>query len=415
MSEGQERPTGWAAEQPPPYGTSTPSPWVTPGQNQNQPPSPGGGAPAGSAPYGAPPPPPGPPYGPRGHSGGLGQGYAPPQRALRPGVIPLRPLTLGDILDGAIKLIRANPKVVLGLSALAALVTAIPVAVAQALTLGELSGALLDPTAGPDDLTDVSTGFISAYGSSIISAAAGYVIVTMLTGVLTRILGRAVFGGRLSAGEAWQLLKGRWPALFGVVLLITGLMLAPLLLLAPLFVLLVGNGADDTVFFGVALLFLLLYAGYSLTVTTRFAFATPAAVLEGLGPIAAMRRSWQLVSGDFWRVLGILLLTLIMAAFVNGVLTVPFTVIGTVIGILGGGGPASILLATAFIALGTMVAGMITYPVQAGVAGLLYTDRRMRAEAFDLVLQTAAIEQQRQGWVPGSADDLWHPSNAARR
>jgi hypothetical protein len=38
----------------------------------------------------------------------------------------------------------------------------------------------------------------------------------------------------------------------------------------------------------------------------------------------------------------------------------------------------------------------------------------MRAEAFDLVLQTAAIEQQRQGWVHSSADDLWHPSDTHR-
>jgi hypothetical protein len=29
------------------------------------------------------------------------------------------------------------------------------------------------------------------------------------------------------------------------------------------------------------------------------------------------------------------------------------------------------------------------------------------------VLQTAAIEQQRQGWVSDTADDLWHPSHAA--
>lgn len=53
---------------------------------------------------------------------------------------------------------------------------------------------------------------------------------------------------------------------------------------------------------------------------------------------------------------------------------------------------------------------MITYPFQAAVNGLLYADRRMRTEAFDLVLQTAAIEQRRQGWVHASADDLWDPA-----
>ena len=55
---------------------------------------------------------------------------------MRPGIIPLRPLGLGDILDGAIKLIRFNPKAVLGLSAIAAVLGAIPVAIGQAIVLG---------------------------------------------------------------------------------------------------------------------------------------------------------------------------------------------------------------------------------------------------------------------------------------
>ena len=37
--------------------------------------------------------------------------------APKPGVIPLRPLGVGEILDGAISYIRANPGVTLGLSA----------------------------------------------------------------------------------------------------------------------------------------------------------------------------------------------------------------------------------------------------------------------------------------------------------
>lgn len=37
---------------------------------------------------------------------------------LKPGIIPLRPLTLGDIFNGAVGYIRANPKATLGLTAI---------------------------------------------------------------------------------------------------------------------------------------------------------------------------------------------------------------------------------------------------------------------------------------------------------
>ena len=51
-------------------------------------------------------PPPG--YRPPGYPGY--PGYPQQPMALQPGVIPLRPLTLGDIFNGAIRYIRANPR-----------------------------------------------------------------------------------------------------------------------------------------------------------------------------------------------------------------------------------------------------------------------------------------------------------------
>jgi hypothetical protein len=104
----------WAPEQPAPQG------WGSPGYGQRP-----------SAP---PPPPPPPGAGQQqgwGHAptpGGAPQyGWGPPLQAAwqppKPGVIPLRPLGVGEILDGAISTIRANPRLMLGLSALVAVVT----------------------------------------------------------------------------------------------------------------------------------------------------------------------------------------------------------------------------------------------------------------------------------------------------
>ncbi|MEO3798809.1 glycerophosphoryl diester phosphodiesterase membrane domain-containing protein [Nonomuraea sp. B1E8] len=342
----------------------------------------------------------------------------PPPPALRPGIIPLRPLQLGDLLDGTIKLIRSNPKAVLGLSAVAALLASVPLAVGQAFLLNSMGSALADPdslVATQGELTGLY-GFAAQYGGTLLSYAIQFVVVTLLTGVLTRILGRAVFGGKLTAGEAWQLVKGRVPALFGVVGLMAAIMLVPALVFVLLIVAFSLNaGAGDLGWLALlSILFIVVYIGYYLFMRTRFAFASPAVVLEGRSPLDAMRRSWHLVTGDFWRVFGILLLTSLLVGLVAGILSVPFTIAGTLFGMLGAGSAATAVVSAVLIAIGGTLSAMFVYPFEAGVAGLLYADRRMRSEAFDLVLQTAAIEQQRQGWVHASADELWHPSNSAR-
>ena len=48
------------------------------------------------------------------------------------------------------------------------------------------------------------------------------------------------------------------------------------------------------------------------------------------------------------------------------------------------------MIALVLIAIGGAIGQIITAPFSAGVVVLLYTDRRIRAEAFDLVLQTGA-------------------------
>ncbi|MDF2710125.1 MAG: hypothetical protein K0R62_5777 [Nonomuraea muscovyensis] len=396
MSDGHgpspEMPPGWAVEQPPPYGAPQASPWTAPGPHPHAAP--------GHGPQGAPQ-----------QWQQPGHGYLPPP-ALRPGIIPLRPLGLGDILDGTIKLVRSNPKAVLGLSAVAALLASVPVAIGNVFLLDATAAVMTDPTSDPDDLPG---GFLAQFGGPLVSLAVGFVVVTMLTGVLTRILGRAVFGGDMTAGEAWRLTRGRVPALFAVVGLQFAILMAPLVVVALLAWALVASGAVLSPGSALAFLFLtvILYIPYALFFRTRFAFAAPAVVLESRGPLDAMRRSWTLVSGGFWRVLGILLLTSLLVGFIGSILQMPFTIAGTLFGVLGGGGIGTLILAGVLTAIGGTLGAMITYPFEAGVAGLLYADRRMRSEAFDLVLQTAAIEQQRQGWVHSSADELWHPSNSA--
>ncbi|MBB2909726.1 hypothetical protein FHS43_000972 [Streptosporangium becharense] len=399
MSDGHgsapDTPPGWASNQPPPYGGTPGSPWTAPGS------TPGGP----STPHGQPPP----------HQQGYQQphqqgpyGAAPhAYQALRPGIIPLRPLGLGDILDGAVKLIRSNPRSTLGLSAIVAVLSTIPSLIWQLLAPGASFSVSLDDPYAAESLS--RTGLFAQYGGTLVSSAVQFVAVTLLSGMLTCVLGRAVLGGRVTIAEAWRLARPRVPTLLGLVLVITAILLVPAV---PIFVLIIALTADAGVGAAVAvtLLAMLGFLVYAFFITTRLALAAPVAVLERRGVVDSLRRSWNLVDGGFWRTLGILILTQIIMILVSFVLLIPFTVVAGVLTAAGGLSTASLIAAATLIAVGGVVGSMITYPFQAGVNGLLYADRRMRVEAFDLVLQTAAIEQQRQGWVHASADDLWDPS-----
>ena len=313
---------------------------------------------------------------------------------------------MSDILDGAIQMMRSNPKATLGLAAVVAALSTLPSAVAQALVFDELFDVLLSGNTNGA----VSLGFAQIAGF-LFTTVLEFFAVTILTGMLTRVLGRSVFGGRITPAEAWELTRRQVPALLGVAALTTLIMLAPMAVLWGLMVAAILAGRLE-LFALILIGGIFGYLAYVLFFTVRFAFVAPAVVLERRGVIDALRRSWRLTLTGFWRVLGIVLLTFLITFVINIVIGIPFSITASGLAYaLGPGGAAGAV--TIVQAIGATVAAVVTYTLQAGVYGLLYADQRMRIEAFDLVLQSAAVDQQRLGWVPASADELWYPSNAA--
>jgi fluoride ion exporter CrcB/FEX len=63
-----------------------------------------------------------------------------------------------------------------------------------------------------------------------------------------------------------------------------------------------------------------------------------------------------------------------------------------------------LLIGITVASIGAAIGEIVTAPFNAGVIVLLYTDRRMRAEAFDLVLQTGAAGGP---YATASTDNLW--------
>lgn len=321
------------------------------------------------------PPQPGPPP--------PGQQWGPPA-APKPGVIPLRPLGLGEILDGAISYIRANPLTTLGLSAVVITATQVVQVPATAIANSRARAA----AAGASDATEAALNAMGAsFGTSVLSGLVTFLGVTVLTGILIVVLGEAVLGRTSTLGQAWESTRGRVLGLFGLMLLVVlalvGIVLVgvlPLLAgIAPLAILTLPLAFCAAVYLGVS-----------------WSMVPPAYMLERIPAMETFHRSRGLVRGSWWRMFGIQLLANLIAAIIGVIIAVPFTLLA---GVADGTNPFGVggdpfaelsVLYLVITAIGTIIGSTITAPFTAGVTGLLYFDQRIRKEAFDIRLNQIA-------------------------
>lgn len=368
--------------------------------------------------HGSPPPGPGPygphgPYGPAGPYGGPPPGGVPPYGfgplAPQPGIIPLRPLVLPEIYAGVVNLLRANPQAVLAPAAIIAAITTFIAGVVQYALVRQVPGNLPTEVTDPESLRTMLNWFSVVLLGQLLAAMVAFAGGTVYTGVLSPVLGRSVLGGRMSLGEAWRATGPRVAELLGLAVVELLLFVLPAGALLGATLLLGSSGLPSGQVAAGTLLLLLLglaYLAYVLFLVARLAVTAPALALEGLGVTGALRRSWRLVQGGSWRVLGIVVLTNLIAGLLGSVVLLLFRPFEAIEGI-----------GTAVSFVGAAVSTAITYALQAGVTGVLYTDRRMRAEGFDTALRTAAEQNERLGWVPATVDDLWRtgPAGGAGR
>ncbi|MEU8955784.1 hypothetical protein AB0C93_15920 [Streptomyces sp. NPDC048518] len=391
-------PSKWSKEQPPPAQWSPPSA-AGPGQAPPPPPAPpgqGGGWGWGGPPPGAPGGPggPGAPGGPGGPGGYRGWGaWQGPPPAAKPGVIPLRPLGVGEILDGAVSTMRAHWRTVLGISLTVAVVTEIIVVLLQGLVLNEAidTDTLNDRSATPGELTRAMGDNLLSSGVVLAITLLGTIVATAL---LTMVTSRAVLGKSVTAAEAWRDARPQLAKLFGLTLLIPliGAAIVTVGILPGLLIALAGPsdaGAALAVLGGLA-------AGVAaLWIVVRLSLSSPALMLEKQGIKKSLTRSAKLVRGSWWRVFGIQLLAAIIANVIASIIVIPFTFIA---GAASGEGVTGFLdntgeLGWTFLIIsgvGSIIGSMLTFPITAGVTVLLYVDQRIRREGLDLELARAA-------------------------
>jgi hypothetical protein len=271
--------------------------------------------------------------------------------------------------------------------------------ISLAATLGPLAAYGRIATQRPEELTwGVMGAWMTSVAASLLVAWLGGML---LSGMLTVIVGRAVFGSPITIGETWAKIRGRILPLLGLAVL-EAVVVAALVGLVAVIVAMVAavGGAAAAVLLGFPLV--LLVIALMVYLYTVVLFAPVVIVLERLPVIDAITRSFALVRNSFWRVLGIRTLTFIVATVVADAVAAPFSIGGQLA--LAGTSTGAVLIGTTIASIGSTIGQIITAPFNAGVIVLLYTDRRMRAEAFDLVLQTGAAGGP---YAAESTDNLW--------
>ncbi|WP_435612515.1 glycerophosphoryl diester phosphodiesterase membrane domain-containing protein [Streptomyces sp. bgisy159] len=401
----------WSKEQPPAGQWSAPAGPEGPGQAPTPPAAAGPGwggpppaGPAGGHGWGAPAGPGG--YGPSGGppgygASGWGAGWGGPPPAAKPGVIPLRPLGVGEILDGAVSTMRTHWRTVLGISLTVAVVIEGVVVLLQGLVLNDVAGsaALNDAGATLDERLAAARDALFGSGAVMLITVIGNVIATAL---LTAVTSRAVLGRPVTVAEAWRDARPRLPRLFGLIALLV-LILSGVLLVGALPGILLALAGAGQAGAGITALGLIGAFVVAVWLMVRLSLASPALMLEKQSIRKAMIRSAKLVRGSWWRVLGIQLLAAVIANLVAMIVIVPFSLAGAA---AGDGGVGAFFDTDAHLGwtylvisgIGSVIGSTITFPITAGVTVLLYIDQRIRREALDLDLARSAGVQN-----PGAA------------
>jgi membrane-anchored glycerophosphoryl diester phosphodiesterase (GDPDase) len=136
---------------------------------------------------------------------------------------------------------------------------------------------------------------------------------------------------------------------------------------------------------GLGSLVLYVWLGIKLSITL------PASVLERLGPVASMRRSWRLTTGRFWMIFSVLLVATIITSVIQNVMAAPVSLIMPLAFLNSDSPPTALMLV--LLAVASYVGMLLSTVFVASVTAVVYTDQRMRREGFDLVLAQAAVHQ----------------------
>ncbi len=280
------------------------------------------------------------------------------------GIIPLRPLSVAEIVDAPFAAIRRYPAPMLGVGAVVAVL---------------LGGTTLAWRLWVHDWTLNRFGVDMMATVSLALLVGGLVVVLAAAGWQTALMADAVLGRDSNPGQVWATVRPR----LGALILSAIAAAVPAALFMALLALTAWVGAAGAILAAIV-------AGPAVWLSVFGLFLTPIVVLEGASVRVAVRRVFALLRGSWWRCLWMLVLTSMIAGLISAVVLVPFQP-GPVEFVSGGLVTASSgsVVRNVLPAIGGTLSSALTLPFVAGVIAVLYIDVRIRREAFDLTLTGA--------------------------
>ncbi|MFJ8919373.1 hypothetical protein ACIREK_07860 [Streptomyces sp. NPDC102415] len=361
-----------------------------------------GGAAYGGSPYGGPP--------------GWG-GWVPPPK---PGVIPLAPLKLGDVLGGAFSTMGRYWKQLFGMAAAlyggATLLMAAAVAVAYSAVSGHLEHVIsldYDESASSTDIVPlvIAGGVLALLGIVTMAIVSG-----LMYAAVPAVLQEAVLGRPVAFAAVWRKAWAHVAPVIGALILTALVATVPVLLVMAAFigviisVLTMDSGGAAATAITLGVIGALVTGPLAAWIWIKVCLAPAAVVFEGRGPVAALRRSAELVRGDWWRIFGITLLAALIAGAAAYVIQIPFSVLGLFPGMIGTASldedpsPTAVIVAMSGYLVATLLGQIVSQIVSTTfpqlVAGLLYVDRRIRTENLGPALAEAAGVPPQGGPMP---------------
>jgi hypothetical protein len=264
----------------------------------------------------------------------------------------LRPLSLGEILDVSIKICVAHWRTLLK----AVLVVVVPVQIADTILTADYTISSYDLTTSSSQADQNFEQLNQHIGGLAISGLLQGAAVLLVTATCFRAIALAYLGESTDWRSSLSFALQHAPSLLWLTLLyILGVGFATLLFVLP-----------------------------GIWLYIAWALAMPVLLVEGVRGRAALRRSFALVRGRWWRTFGVLVLGFIIAGFVSTLVQGVFFA-----GIFVGSDNDALVLV--FSALAGIVGLAIATPFQAAVLTVVYFDLRVRKEGFDLELLASEI------------------------
>ena len=221
-----------------------------------------------------------------------------------------------------------------------------------------------------------------------------FAVAVLAIGATTHAVAVQYFKRPVSIGRAfsfsWNRLSDMFWALVLISLAVFGIMAAALLISLPV---VMSADADANPILSILLFMIVFVVAFFIALLPitylgiRWVFSTQSALLQGLGPVDALKNSWQLVKESWWRVFGVLLLLGLILCAITMILTAP-----VIFGIMGAtytshttemaaGLPT---LSLVWICVASLIVNLFGTPIIAVGETLLYFDLRARIQGYTL-------------------------------